>query len=91
MTIVEKIAFFGGFAIIWGYPLVFLILSKQLFLLVVYSMTTIGFFMTMIIFMCSQCMNFACPLNHVDESVRDRFFVPVHGVEMPNVPELPDQ
>jgi hypothetical protein len=23
---------------------------------------------------CSQCMNFACPLNHVDETVRVEFF-----------------
>jgi len=74
MTIAEKMAFFGGFVIVWGYPPVFLILSRQLFLLAVYSMTTIGFFMTLINFMCSQCMNFACPLNHVDENVRDPFF-----------------
>lgn len=74
MTILEKTIFFGGFAIVWGYPLAFLILSKQLFLLLVYSVTTIGFFMTLINFMCSQCMNFACPLNHVDEKVRDQFF-----------------
>ena len=74
MTIIEKTLFFGGFIIIWGYPLVCLILSRQLFLLVVYSMTTIGFFMTLINFMCSQCMNFACPLNHVDEKVRGQFF-----------------
>jgi hypothetical protein len=74
MTIIEKTIFFGGFVIVWGYPLAFLIFSKQIFLLVVYSMTTIGFFMTLMNFMCSQCMNFACPLNHVDEKVRDQFF-----------------
>ena len=74
MTIIEKTIFFGGFALVWGYSLVFLILSRQIFLLVVYSMTTVGFFMTLISFMCSQCMNFACPLNHVDEKVRNQFF-----------------
>ena len=74
MSIIENAVFFGGFAIVWGYPLPFLIFSKQLFLLVVYSMTTIGFFMTLLNFMCSQCMNFACPLNQVDEEVRDQFF-----------------
>jgi hypothetical protein len=74
MSIIEKALFFGGFAISWGYPLFFLIIGKQLFLLVVYSMTTIGFFMTLKTFMCSQCMNFACPLNGVDENVRNRFF-----------------
>jgi len=74
MTILEKTIFFGGFAIVWGYPLPFLILSKQLFLLVVYSMITSGFFMTLINFMCSQCMNFACPLNTVKNDVRRDFF-----------------
>lgn len=74
MTITEKTIFFGGFAVVWGYPMLFLTLSTQLFLLVVYLMTTIGFFMTLIIFMCSQCMNFACPLNSVNEEVRDQFF-----------------
>ena len=37
-------------------------------------MTTIGFFMTLISFMCSQCMNFACPINRVDEKTRGHFF-----------------
>jgi len=74
MTIIEKTIFFGGFAIVWGYPLIFLILGTQLFMLVVFSMTTIGFFLTLINFMCSQCMNFACPLNCVDEKVRGQFF-----------------
>ena len=74
MTLIEKMIFFGGFAIVWGYPLTFLILGKQIFLLIVYSMTTSGFFMTLVNFMCSQCMNFACPLNRVDEIVRGQFF-----------------
>lgn len=74
MTIVEKTIFLGGFAIVWGYPLPFLIIGKQLFISIVYSITTIGFFLTLINFMCSQCMNFACPLNCVDEKVRDQFF-----------------
>ncbi len=74
MNILEKIVFFGGFIIVWGYPLGFLIFGKQFFLLIVYSMTTAGFFMTLINFMCSKCMNFACPLNRVDEKVRNQFF-----------------
>ena len=80
MSLIEKTVFFSGFAIVWGYPLLFLILGKQLFLLLVYSMTTIGFFLTLINFMCSQCMNFACPLNNVDEKVRNQFFDKNPGV-----------
>ena len=74
MTIIEKFVFFAGFAIVWGYPLPFLMLGKQLFLLIVYTMTTGGFFLTLIYFMCSRCMNFACPLNGVDKDLRDQFF-----------------
>lgn len=43
MTLFEKTIFFGGFAIVWGYPLPFLLLGKHLLLLVVYAMTTTGF------------------------------------------------
>jgi len=74
MTLIEKAVFFSGLTIVWGYPLPFFIFDKQLLLSAVYSMTTIGFFMTMINYMCSQCMNFACPLNHVDDNVRVQFF-----------------
>ncbi|MEJ2642541.1 MAG: hypothetical protein P8010_23550 [Desulfosarcinaceae bacterium] len=74
MSFLEKAVFFSGFVVVWGYPLFFLLLGKQPFLLLVYTMTTVGFFMTLINFMCSQCMNFACPLNRVDETTRGRFF-----------------
>ncbi|MFZ0448212.1 MAG: hypothetical protein WAL98_03135 [Desulfatiglandaceae bacterium] len=73
MTLVEKIVFFGGFVIIWGYPLFFLIMLFQLFLLVTYSITVAGFFMTLKRFFCSQCMNFACPLNGVEDLSREQF------------------
>jgi len=74
MTVAEKMIFFGGLAVVWGYPLLFLIFSSQLFLLVVYLITTSGFFMTLKLFMCSQCMNFACPLNSTNEEKREQFF-----------------
>ena len=74
MSIIEKIVFLGGFVIVWGYPLLFLILSGKLFLLIVYLITTAGFFMTLKTYLCSQCMNFACPLNSVGEEKRKQFF-----------------
>ena len=74
MKITEKFVLFGGFALVWGYPLPFLILGRQVFLLIVYLMTTTGFFFTLKTFMCSQCMNFACPLNSVSVKTRDQFF-----------------
>ena len=74
MSISEKIVFFGGFMVIWGYPLLVMVVSVQWFLLLVYSMTTAGFFMTLMTHWCVQCMNFACPLNRVPMTVRDAFF-----------------
>jgi hypothetical protein len=74
MNVIEKVVFFGGFAIAWGYPALFLIFSLQIFLLIVYLITTTGFFMTLKLFLCSQCMNFACPLNCVSDENRDKFF-----------------
>jgi hypothetical protein len=75
MTIPEKIILLGGFLIVWGYPLLFLVFGRQLFLLIVYLITTVGFFVTLKTFLCSQCMNFACPLNSVNKEIRDQFFV----------------
>ncbi|MDM8536017.1 hypothetical protein QUF70_04620 [Desulfobacterales bacterium HSG17] len=72
MTKVENIIFLGSFLIIWGYPLIILTVSLQIFLLILYAMTTCGFFVTLKIYMCSQCMNFACPLNSVED--RSEFF-----------------
>ena len=74
MTFLEKIVFFAGFALVWGYPLIFLFADFQLFLLIVYPLTVAGFFMTLRTFLCSQCMNFACPLNAVGNEVRRDFF-----------------
>lgn len=74
MTVTEKIVLFGGFAIVWGYPMPFLVIGRQIFLLIVYLITTSGFFVTLKTFLCSRCMNFACPLNSVNEEIRDQFF-----------------
>ena len=74
MSLVEKILFLGGFVVIWGYPLPFLVVGTQWFQLVVYALVTTGFFMTLKEFLCSQCINFACPLNGVDEAARLEFF-----------------
>ena len=74
MTVMEKTIFITGFAFVWGYPLTILILDKQLLLLLLYLIATTGFFIILTVFMCSQCMNFACPINRVDEKVRSQFF-----------------
>ena len=74
MSLNEKLLFFGGFAAVWGYPLPFLWIGEQWFLLTLYILTNSAFFTTLKLFLCSQCMNFACPLNSVSEAARDLFF-----------------
>ena len=74
MSATEKFVFFSGFALIWGYPLIFLLAGLQWLFLFVYVLTTASLFVTLQRSYCSQCMNFACPLNHVDEAVRIEFF-----------------
>ncbi len=74
MSLLEKATLLGGFALIWGYPLIFLLSGRQWFLLIVYVLTTAAFFMTLKFFLCTQCMNFACPLNGVNDDLRQEFF-----------------
>ncbi len=74
MTAGEKAIFFIGFVVVWGYPAPILFFGEQFLLLLLYFAVTIGFFIILIVFMCSQCMNFACPLNRVDKKTRGQFF-----------------
>jgi hypothetical protein len=74
MNIWEKVIFFSGLIFIWGFPLYFLVMGIQLFLLTVYLLTAVGFLLTLRQCFCSHCMNFACPLNTVKDEHRDLFF-----------------
>lgn len=74
MSIAEKSVFLAGLTIIFGYPVVFMILAAQWFLLGVYLITVVGFFMTLKRYLCTQCMNFACPWNEVKVETRHAFF-----------------
>jgi hypothetical protein len=44
------------------------------FLLVLYILTNAGFDMTLKMFLWAHCINFACPLNAVENNVRRKFF-----------------
>jgi len=74
MTPGEKAIFFIGFVVAWGYPIPIQVHGEQYLLLLLYAVVTIGFFIILTVFMCSQCMNFACPFNHVDKKTRGQFF-----------------
>jgi hypothetical protein len=64
----------AGLVAVWGIPLPFFVIAGMWFLLGLYVLVTAGFFVTVKMFLCPQCMNFACPANGVPEQVRAAFF-----------------
>ena len=75
MSLTEKVVFATGLALVMGYPLPFLLVGSQWFLLAVYLLTVVSFYLTLQRSYCSECMNFACPLNITSEEVRAEFFM----------------
>jgi hypothetical protein len=73
MSLLEKVLFLVGLVVVGVYPLIFFFMGNQWFLLIVYLVSVVGFCLTVKIFLCSQCMNFACPLNTVDDQVKLAF------------------
>lgn len=74
MSGMEKVIFLAGLILVFGYPLtLFLVISKWL-LAMLYGVAVVGAYIFMRKSMCSQCMNFACPLNLVDEDRKKSFF-----------------
>jgi hypothetical protein len=74
MSRAETGLFLAGFVVVWGYPLAFLLVGMQWLLLAVYAVASVGFFTVLKTNFCSQCMNFACPLNGVQDETRRAFF-----------------
>jgi hypothetical protein len=50
------------------------VVGQSWLLLVLFALTTAGGFLAMQRTMCSQCMNFACPLNRVGPATREKFW-----------------
>jgi hypothetical protein len=69
----EKLVMLGGFALVWGYPLVFLVLGADWVLLLGYLVASVGFFAVLRTCFCARCMNFGCPFNAVHEDSREAF------------------
>jgi len=74
MSSAEKIVFILGLVIIWGYPIVLMALSMNYIFIILYLVFSLLAFSIMRKYMCSQCINFACPSNKVDTSIREKFF-----------------
>jgi hypothetical protein len=74
MSFTEKFLFIGGLSIVYGFPVLFLAMAGGWFELLLYLIVTGAFGTTLKAFLCSQCMNFACPLNGVGDESRRSFF-----------------
>lgn len=74
MSTVEKVVFFAGLMVVIGYPFVQFLVYSKWFLLILYGVAVIGAYLFMRKAMCARCMNFACPLNLVDEGKKETFF-----------------
>jgi len=74
MTKGKQFIFFAGLVAIAGYAFTFLIIGSQWILLIIFILTVSEMASFMSRFMCSRCMNFACPFNHVDQNTRKAFF-----------------
>jgi hypothetical protein len=77
----DLLRFFGiafppiiGLVLIVGYPLAFLIAGAEWLLLGAFAITIGAMAVLIGLLMCAHCINFSCPLNHVDRSVREAFF-----------------
>lgn len=73
MSRTETFLFFSGILAVWGFPLPFFAFTGTWLLFTLYILTNTAFFVTLKLFLCSKCMNFACPLNGVDQNGRDMF------------------
>ena len=74
MSWIEKAIFLAGLMLIFGYPLILFLMGAKWLLVALYGLAVLGAYFLMRKRMCSQCMNFACPLNLVDEGERKNFF-----------------
>jgi hypothetical protein len=73
MNLFEKVQLIIGFAILVGYPLIFLILGGQTIFLIISIIEIMIFFGFLLIKRCGDCPNFSCPFNRVKKEVVDAF------------------
>ena len=69
----EKVALLAGIAVVFGYPLPFLILGRQYVLLAITAYAMLLWFFIMRRNACSKCVNFSCPFNCVPKRVVDEY------------------
>ena len=73
MSLWEQFQFLIGVGIFVGFPIPWLILRNQFFLLTFTLIGAIVFLLILITKLCTRCVNFSCPLNRVPKEIMDRF------------------
>jgi hypothetical protein len=73
MRRMEKAILIAGFIIIWGYPIIFMLYEENWILSVAYIFSVFLFFFILRQYYCKKCMNFSCPLNSVDNKIKEAF------------------
>ncbi len=77
MSIKERIIFFAGIFTIFAYPVLFFVLVPEIQHIIQLVVYLFLFFLASFLlkkYYCSYCINFACPLNNVDNKIREVFF-----------------
>jgi len=74
MSLNEKIIFYLGFTIILIYPITFFILENSYTFLGLYFVFIVLSKLALNKYYCTHCINFSCPLNNVNEEIRNKFF-----------------
>jgi len=73
MNLIEKSILIAGFIIVWGYPLMFFLVTRAWLFLLLYSLLTALFFTILTMRNCIKCINFSCPLNRIDKNTKETF------------------
>lgn len=73
MSFWEKVFFFLGMFAVFFTPALFMILGARFVLLTLYVLYCIFGFILLFSFLCTKCMNFACPFNRTKGDVREEF------------------
>jgi hypothetical protein len=74
MNVNEKSIMIGGFTIIWGFPLVFILMKQDWIMSIFYLVSVFLSFILIRMNHCKKCMNFSCPLNCVENKIKEDFF-----------------
>lgn len=73
MSRMETFWFYAGMAAVLGYPVIFLLIGGEWFLLFLYALTVAAGGSTLKMHLCTQCMNLACPFNGTGSAARQAF------------------